>query len=561
MQALRAARLYYVLIGSLFSHQLNDPVQAEPLILSTAELNRYVAEFNTLSGTPADSAIPNADAAIWMAANVPLFDCPDEELKKIYYFRWWTYRKHIRNTPDGFVITEFLLPVNHAGPHNTISCAYGYHLAEGRWLRDQKPLDEYTHFWFRSGVGPPSRGGQEKANAAPSRDELQRTPSAARLAAPTYQPAEHFHKYSSWAAAALYHRYLVTGDSIFLVDLLNDLAADYRQWEVERKNPGDMSLFWQYDVRDGMEESISGDRHKKYVRPTINSYMAANARAIAGIARLAGRSDIEKEYSVKADAIRAKMIAELWDPNSNFFKVRFDDGELSDAREAIGYIPWTFDLAAAEHSEAWKQFRDPKGFHAPRGLTTAEQRHPEFRTHGTGTCEWDGAVWPFATSQTLTGLAKDLHGELHPFVTKRDFFDAMKVYAASHTMDGKPYIGEYHDHETGAWLITGPKAARSRDYNHSTFCDLVITGLVGLIPREDNTVEVAPLIPKNTWTHFCLDNIPYHGQTLTICWDQTGTHYNRRQGLTIYANGQELANSPTLSRLRATLPTRNIDQR
>ena len=106
-----------------------------------------------------------------MAANVPLFDCPDASSKKIYYFRWWTYRKHIRQTPHGFVLTEFLTPVSHAGPHNTISCAFGHHLAEGRWLRDQRPLDEYTRFWFRSGpnggagrstststaVGPPRR--------------------------------------------------------------------------------------------------------------------------------------------------------------------------------------------------------------------------------------------------------------------------------------------------------------------------------------------------------------------------------------------------------------------
>jgi len=36
-------------------------------------------------------------------------------------------------------------------------------------------------------------------------------------------------------------------------------------------------LFWQYDVRDGMEESISGSRTNKNLRPTINSYMFGNA--------------------------------------------------------------------------------------------------------------------------------------------------------------------------------------------------------------------------------------------------------------------------------------------
>ena len=78
----------------------------------------------------------------------------------------------------GFVVTEFLAPVRHAGPYNTISCAFGHHLAEGSWLRDRRLLDEYTRFWFRSGED----GG----------------------------PAPHFHKFSSWAAAAIRDRYLVT---------------------------------------------------------------------------------------------------------------------------------------------------------------------------------------------------------------------------------------------------------------------------------------------------------------------------------------------------------------
>ena len=87
-----------------------------------------------------------------------------------------------------------------------------------------------------------------------------------------------------------------------------------------------------------------------------------------------------------------------------------------------------------------------------------------------------------------------LRGPAQPYVTRRDFFDAMQTYARGHRKDGKPYIGEYFDEITGDWLITGPKAARSRDYNHSTFCDLVIRGLVGIVPRDDDIVEVDPLV-------------------------------------------------------------------
>src|SRR5690606_30199547 len=65
-----------------------------------------------------------------------------------YYFRWWTFRKHIRKIPDGFVITEFLPDVPWAGKYNTINCPAAYHFYEGRWLRDPEYLDAYLTYWL-----------------------------------------------------------------------------------------------------------------------------------------------------------------------------------------------------------------------------------------------------------------------------------------------------------------------------------------------------------------------------------------------------------------------------
>lgn len=500
---------------------LANSVQAAPGADATpaGKSAAYVAEFNAAENSAVDSSNAASEAAAWILANAPRFECPSPQIEKIYYFRWWTYRKHIRQTPHGRVLTEFLLPVSHAGPHNTVSCALGHHIAEGRWLRDQALLDEYIRFWLRSGE-----------NGAP----------------PT-----HFHQFSSWLASAVWDRYLVTGDRDGTIDLLDDLVADYRQWERERQRPD--GLFWQYDVRDGMEESISGGRRVENIRPTINAYIAANARAIAAIAQLADRPELADEFHTKANSLQKKLLAALWDEEAQFFKVRRPDNSLSDAREAIGFLPFTFNLARPKHLAAWRQLNDPQGFKAPWGITTAEQRHPQFRSHGTGTCEWDGAVWPFATSQTLGGLANVLRGPPQPYVTRRDFLGQMETYARAHQHNGKPYIGEYHDEQTGEWLITGAKAERSRHYNHSTFNDLVITGLVGLVPRADDVVEVDPLLAANAWDWFRLEDVPYHGQRVSIVWDRDGTHYHAGAGLAISIDGREAARSPTNTRLTAHL--------
>src|ERR1700749_2929977 len=78
-------------------------------------------------------AIPNAEAWDFLKNNIPLLDCPDPQIQRIYYFRWWTYRKHIEKTPDGFIISEFLPHVPWAGKFNSIPCAAGHHFCEGRW--------------------------------------------------------------------------------------------------------------------------------------------------------------------------------------------------------------------------------------------------------------------------------------------------------------------------------------------------------------------------------------------------------------------------------------------
>jgi hypothetical protein len=501
---------------------------AEPFaVLKPAAFAHHIEHFNTMELETVMNHISNAQSWPWLQKNIPLFECPDRDVEEIYYFRWWSFRKHLKQTPKGYVITEFLPPVSHAGDFNTISCAASLHLAEGRWLRDDRYLNDYTKFWLRGDHGKP-------------------------------QP--HFHKFSSWFAAAAWDRYLVNGDKKFPIKFLPDLVADYRAWENERQLPN--GLFWQYDVRDGMEESISGARTAKNIRPTINSYMFANARAIAEIASLANKPKLAAEFTDKAAELKRLTQQHLWDTNANFFKVlvattnpsaSFVLYVPSSAREAVGFIPWMFNLpdSGKGYEVAWWQFTHPQVFSAPFGLTTAERRHPQFRSHGIGTCEWDGAIWPFATSQTLYALGNMLRDSSQNLVTAQNHFNAFLTYTRSQRAVGKPFIGEYLDEVTGDWINRND---RSRYYNHSTYADLLITGVIGLIPRADDVVEINPLLPPHTWDWFCLDGVKYHGHMLTVIWDKDGSRYGCGKGLHLLAGGKEIAHSDTLERITGKLP-------
>lgn len=477
-------------------------------------MRTHVERFNGMEDEPVVNLVPNAGAADWLAPRVPRFECADPEVAEMYWFRWWALRKHLRlDASSGRrVFTEF---ITRSRP---ISSALGHHVMEARWLRDQEILDEYVRYWLRGNGG---------------------------------KPQEHLHRFSQWLAFALWERWKVTGDTAGAADLLDDLVADYRTWEREQMRPD--GLFWQYDVRDAMEESISGGRKVKNVRPTINSYMCGNAAAIAGMARFAGRPNIEKEFSEKSRFLRETIMATLWNPELGFFGSADESLHPIVVREAIGFIPWYFSIPerGRGYESAWGQFIDTAGFRASWGLMTAERRHPAFRSHGVGTCEWDGAIWPFATSQTLTALANVLSDGGTAPVTQRDYFDAFVAYTRSQNRDGRPYIGEYQDENTGAWLKGGDP--RSRWYNHSTYADLLITGIVGVRPAEGDELIVAPLLPEGTWAWFCLDGVRVRGGDITVIWDRDGTRYGKGAGLQVWLGGRVVAKSDRLGALKVPL--------
>lgn len=487
-------------------------VDATAAFLKYATFSHYTDYFNNMEDENIAQAIPNSEASAWMEQNIPLFECPQKNFEEMYYYRWWSLRKHIKNTPAGYGMTEFLVNRSYADKYNLIACAIGHHIYESRWLRDPKYLDQIIHTWYRGNEGGPMK----KMN-----------------------------KFSSWNADAIYNRFLVDGDKDFLLDMMTDLDTEYKRWESTNRLKN--GLYWQGDVQDGMEESISGGRRKQYARPTINSYMYGNAKALSNMGLLAGNEGIAMKYALKADTLKQLVEGKLWNERHQFFETMRTDSSAN-VREAIGYIPWYFNLPdARKHDVAWKEVMDEKGFLAPYGMTTAERRHPEFRTRGVGKCEWDGAIWPFASAQTLTAMANFMNNYPQTVLTDSVYFRQMELYVESQYHRGRPYIGEYLDEVTGYWLKGDQE--RSRYYNHSTFNDLVITGLVGLRPRTDNTVEVNPLIPEDKWNWFCLDNVLYHGHNISIVWDKDGSRYHAGKGLRVYVNGKLVGQSDRLQRL------------
>ncbi|EOD68104.1 MGH1-like glycoside hydrolase domain-containing protein [Amycolatopsis vancoresmycina] len=468
----------------------------------------------------------------WYEANIPFVDLPDATMERVYYYRWRVFKEHLRytNPADGWISTEFLDCCGYAAPYQAINAAAGHQLTEGRWLRDPGYGRDYLRFWL---TGP-------GAGAKPATDDV------------NADTTDWAHEYSVWLAASAYGQAQVTGDFGPVRALLPALVRQYRGWD-KQFDPG-LGLYWSVPVWDAMEYSASSyESPNPYhggagYRPTLNSYQYGDALAISRIADSAGDHRLATEYAQRAANLAAALQKWLWDPNRGFYYAMPRDGNpdhrLSGSREQIGFLPWMFGAARPADSAAWSQLLDPGGFAGAFGPTTAERRSPFFMKDAGSCCRWDGPSWPFATAQTLTGLANLLDDyPAQPTVSKEDYAAALATYARTQTKNGTPYVAEAHDPDRDAWVYDGP--SHSEDYNHSTYTDLVLSGLLGLRPQSDTTLRVQPLTPS-TWDHFAAENVPYHGHDVTVLWDRDGTHYGQGAGMRLYVDGRLVQRSPTL---------------
>ncbi len=483
----------------------------------------------------------------WYKANIPFFECPDADMTTIYYYRWDLVTKHlVYGSPNsGYSYTEFMDRPFWSGAYGAISCPAGHQLYEVRWLADARLAQDYARYWLR-------------------------TPGA--------QPRN----YSTWLADSVWAVHLAHRDEAFAKDLLADLIRNHEGWEKRHFVPA-VGMYWQIGHDDGMEFNIASRQTRDIFRgapgfrPSFNAYMWADLQAIARIADLAGEAETAKTYRAKADALKAKVQALLWDPKRNFFFQMFKNDEECDpkkwpgqklkagtltyqdgpfagdphGRELIGYVPWAFNLVDAGYESAWQYLMPTNRFMARFGPSFVERNDPLFLVTNHG-CWWSGQSWPYANTQVLKALANLLQNYKQDVITRADYLKVLQTYTATHRKNGKPYLAEAANPDTGSWEgYDGYN--HSEHYFHSGYTDLIVTGLAGVKPRADDTIEIDPLAPAD-WPWFALDDVPYHGRRVSVIWDKDGTRYKLGSGLHLLIDGKQAASARTLGRLTAKMP-------
>ncbi|WP_267388442.1 discoidin domain-containing protein [Sphingomonas sp. GC_Shp_3] len=481
--------------------------------------------------------------ADWYRDRIPLFDSSDETLNAVYYYRWQVFRAHQRDLgAKGYISTEFLNDVGwQREPYASLNDATAFHIAEGRWLRDRRFADDYLRFLYLD-------GGNDR----------------------------HF---SEAIADAAWGRYLVDHDSQAALALLPAMRHVYGLWD--DRFDFTKGLYWIEPLLDATEYTVSsidasggkdGFRGGDAFRPSINSYQYANALAISRFAALAGDRATAADYAARVERLRGRVLDALWSDRQDHFIDRYkvDDQYVHywdqiRARELVGYLPWTFGLIGAEpkYDGAWKHILAADQLGGPAGLRTTEPSYQYYMRQyrydaatGSRECQWNGPIWPFQTTQVLTGLANRLHAGPDGAIGRGDYLRLLRQYAGMHYQGGKLDLEEDYDPATGKPIVGLP---RSHHYFHSGFDDLVISGLAGIEPQADDSVVIDPLLPVNDRSRdrlrwFAVQDVPYHGRLLSLFYDADGRHYRGRAGLSVYLDGALVASRAELGKLVVPVP-------
>lgn len=501
-----------------------------------------------------------AEHRAWFDRNLARFDCSDPWVTKQYYHRAYNLRKNMFDPNLGVMKYPTQAEGRWRSPWytNAISYGAGHQVREARWLADPKYWQGHLRTWAEN----PKPDGVYPSHVRPD------------------GPRDR--QYTDWISSTAWDGHLVHPDRAFLAGVVDKLAANTRAWQ-EVYDPDDdglllvdshwwtgmeyqPSFFYFSDFKPAKDFNEPAER-VGLERVDLTAYNFGNANNVARIYRMLGRDAEAQEFESLAKKIQKAVAAKMWKPDRGFFySLRASDDAIADVEEIDAVYPFYFGMFApgGGHLSAWKRVLDPEQFWTPWPVASCSKRCPAYSQDnwpGDGrrtACMWNGPTWPHANSLVMTAMARTLRdereaGSAESTLTREKLWELFTSFTRAQFRDqdlAQPWTGEYYHGETARWLTA------ERDYNHSTWLDVLIPDLLGLVPRADDVLEIDPLLPDGALDHFLLDGQRYHGRSITLAWDAPGgddSHGDGRSGLDVYVDGKLVASSPTLARLTVDL--------
>lgn len=457
----------------------------------------------------------------WFASNVPAFACSDPAFEKMYYYRWYLVKKasiNARRFVSNHPYSDRVMYEGQAGAWFTkvIGLPLPLQILEARWLRD-----------------PAIAAGQ--ARTALTKDD--------------------FFDYLNWTPWAIWQLHLVWPNRDLINDALPAMKRFVASEEAKDDDKDSLPTVWgswitgmeyqpsfhyftepRWDHKRG-DEFVTDNQltkdpaiYRRFLpleRVDEATYYFLNNLAVARATAALGESQASSQYAARAESVRRSVIDKMWDPETRFFYDLHPDTheKAREAKVVDGFFPFLFgELAKASELSLWDHLLDPREFWTPWPVPTASQDCPAFDSRGLWKLgpnaspenpyryvdSWNGPTWIFSNALTAEALgsaarmSKDarLIDAFNRLMTK---YTEIQFLHGDHSL---PCTVEHYD------SITGENIRLLADYFHSFYNDLVIRYQVGIVPREDDLIEIDPL--ARDWRSFSIEKVAYRGHSVSV---------------------------------------------
>jgi len=263
-----------------------------------------------------------------------------------------------------------------------------------------------------------------------------------------------------------------------------------------------------------------------------------------------GDETTSKEYLQKAADLKKNVERDLWNDSLKHFTDRYKQNnefvhywDFIRGRELAGFAPWYFNLPTdtSTYNAAWRHAIDTSQLLGQFGLRTNEPSYQYYfkqftYSFGQRGSQWNGPSWPYQTSQAITSMANFLNNYKQNVITTSDYIKLLRLFTQQHYLpNGKIDLVENYDPNLGGPIVY---YYWSNHYNHSSYNNLIISGLCGIRPSAGDTLLINPLVDTSI-KYFCIDDVRYHGHQLTVVYDNDGSKYNLGKGITVFIDGKK----------------------
>jgi len=507
------------------------------------EIPESATEYERYKGYDAETAFRThiREYNQWWVDNVPYIDLPDQNVKKMSYYRMFLNRY---NYFDGNIPgNDYQFPVSIEGVmgyNNAIQLTQCMHMQDLKYFRN--PVYAYGN-WISSG---------ETSKYGPFTDN----PGDAAhwgVGAP-------YGTYEQYIAFEAFESYKVHGGE---PALLNNLAR-YAEGDVTGQlGKFDQNNNYLISYSEGANTGNDADAvalayYQREQERTETSFWWAGAKAAAEAYTLLGNTTKANQMNSVANNIRNAILTYLWDNSA-----ASSGGKVFKQRDVPSWslVPWKDQqnwapfIAGPDLVPNTADYREALRFYADK----AQMPIMPFYTAN----QADKAAAVAAGkggSNNFSNINATLQGQI--------FLSALRYYPSSYiTPDMYRKLIEWL---TWTQYINGDNRLPDNnefwaDYNPSAgtlyrswihhnilgaYNFLLIEGIMGVVPRADNIVELWPI--DVGYEYFTLNNLRYHGRDLTLVWDRPGGsdyYANAPEGYSLYLNGQRMFTVSDLTHL------------